>query len=81
MFSGIETKGRKVLTSKSTAGRSGSSAADGGEGRTGPEMGVSWSVGGPGFSSERPVSSGLNNMASSLETVGCDLTQGETRSV
>lgn len=50
-------------------------AADGGEGRTGREMGVSWSVGGLGFSTDRPVSSCGNSMASSLtRVVGCNLT-------
>lgn len=40
----------------------------------GREMGVSWSVGGLGFSTDRPVSSCGNSTASSLaRVVGCNL--------
>lgn len=67
--------GNTAGTSDSRPGLWPSFDADGGEGRTGTETGVSWSVGVPGFTSDWPGSSSGSNMASSLErVVGCNLT-------
>lgn len=65
-------------TSDSRPGLWPSFDADGGDGRTGTETGVSWSAGVPGFTSDEPGSSSGSNMASSLgRVVGCNLIRAE----